>query len=72
MIGVGAAFSYHAGELTRAPRWMRDAGLEWAFRLAFEPRRLAKRYFVTNSLFIGLAARRLLVRPSKSKNKSST
>lgn len=56
MIGVGAAFSYHAGELRRAPVWMRNVGMEWAFRLGLEPRRLAKRYFLTNSLFIGLAA----------------
>lgn len=60
MVGVGAAFSYHSGELQRAPALMRDTGLEWAYRLAFEPRRLAKRYFVTNSLFISLAARKLL------------
>lgn len=60
MIGVGAAFNYHAGELHRAPKWMRNAGLEWAFRLALEPRRLAKRYFVTNSMFIGLVVQRFL------------
>lgn len=51
MIGVGAAFDYHAGTLSRAPAWMRDSGLEWLHRLASEPRRLWKRYLVTNTLF---------------------
>lgn len=51
MIGVGAAFDYHAGTLKRAPVWMRNSGLEWLFRLAAEPRRLWKRYLVTNSIF---------------------
>ena len=52
MIGVGAAFDYHAGTLKRAPLWMQKSGLEWLFRLASEPRRLWKRYLITNSLFI--------------------
>lgn len=52
MIGVGAAFDYHAGTLSRAPTWMRERGLEWLHRLASEPRRLWKRYLVTNTLFI--------------------
>ena len=52
MIGVGAAFDYHAGTLKRAPGWMRNSGLEWLFRLAAEPRRLWRRYLVTNSVFI--------------------
>ncbi len=52
MIGVGAAFDYHAGTLSRAPAWMRENGLEWLHRLASEPRRLWKRYLVTNTLFI--------------------
>ena len=62
MIGVGAAFNYHAGELRRAPIWMRNLGLEWAFRLAHEPGRLAPRYIETNSLFIGLASLKFLKR----------
>lgn len=62
MIGVGAAFDYHAGTITRAPRWMQDIGLEWLHRLASEPRRLWKRYLVTNTLFIVGAARQLLLR----------
>jgi N-acetylglucosaminyldiphosphoundecaprenol N-acetyl-beta-D-mannosaminyltransferase len=52
MIGVGAAFDYHAGTIKRAPKWMQDRGLEWLHRLASEPRRLWKRYLVTNTLFI--------------------
>jgi N-acetylglucosaminyldiphosphoundecaprenol N-acetyl-beta-D-mannosaminyltransferase len=56
MVGVGAAFDYHAGLLRRAPPWWRQHGLEWLYRLAMEPRRLARRYLVTNTLFIlGLA-----------------
>jgi N-acetylglucosaminyldiphosphoundecaprenol N-acetyl-beta-D-mannosaminyltransferase len=59
MIGVGAAFDFHAGTVRRAPLWMRDNGLEWLYRLALEPARLWKRYLVTNTLFIILAARQL-------------
>lgn len=60
MIGVGAAFDFHAGTVQRAPAWMRDNGLEWLHRLASEPGRLWKRYLVTNTLFIVGAARQLL------------
>jgi len=52
MIGVGAAFDFHAGLLRQAPRWMQRLGLEWFFRLCVEPRRLWKRYLVNNPLFI--------------------
>jgi N-acetylglucosaminyldiphosphoundecaprenol N-acetyl-beta-D-mannosaminyltransferase len=52
LIGLGAAFDYHAGVIKRAPRWMQQHGLEWLFRLAAEPRRLWRRYCVTNALFI--------------------
>ena len=62
MVGVGAAFDYHAGTIKRAPLWMQHAGLEWLHRLCSEPRRLWRRYFVTNSLFILLAGRQLLAR----------
>ncbi|RTL36469.1 MAG: glycosyltransferase [Burkholderiales bacterium] len=60
MVGVGAAFDYHAGTVRRAPLWMQRAGLEWLHRLASEPRRLWRRYLVTNSLFIWGAAKQLL------------
>lgn len=62
MIGVGAAFDYHAGTLQRAPLWMQRNGLEWLHRLCSEPRRLWKRYLVTNSLFVYYAGRQLLSR----------
>jgi N-acetylglucosaminyldiphosphoundecaprenol N-acetyl-beta-D-mannosaminyltransferase len=52
MMAVGAAFDFHAGTVKQAPTWMQRMGLEWFFRLIQEPRRLAKRYFVTNSMFI--------------------
>ncbi|MDP2231030.1 WecB/TagA/CpsF family glycosyltransferase, partial [Methylotenera sp.] len=52
MIGVGAAFNYHAGTTKRAPLWMQNAGLEWFHRLASDPKRLWRRYLVTNSIFI--------------------
>ena len=60
MVGVGAAFDFHAGTVQRAPTWMREHGLEWLHRLLSEPRRLWKRYLVTNSLFILGALRQLL------------
>jgi len=49
---VGAAFDFHAGVKPMAPQWMQRHGLEWAFRLLHEPRRLFRRYLVTNSLFV--------------------
>lgn len=60
MIGVGAAFDFHAGTVRRAPQWMQRSGLEWLYRLCSEPRRLWKRYLVTNSIFIFGAALQLL------------
>ncbi len=52
MIGVGAAFDFLAGAKAQAPRWLQDAGLEWLFRLAHEPRRLWRRYLVGNARFL--------------------
>ena len=60
LLGVGAAFDYHAGTLKRAPPWMRGVGMEWLFRLAIEPRRLWRRYLVTNTLFIAAMTSRLI------------
>src|SRR5262249_31148301 len=51
-VGVGAAFDFHAGRVRQAPRWMQRNGLEWLFRLWCEPRRLWKRYFKNNPLFL--------------------
>lgn len=65
MIGVGAAFDYHAGKIKRAPVWMQHAGLEWLHRLASEPRRLWRRYLVTNTLFVVGASRQLLAGGSR-------
>lgn len=55
-LGVGAAFDFLSGAKARAPRWMQRTGLEWAHRLASEPRRLAGRYLRTNSEFVVRAA----------------
>jgi N-acetylglucosaminyldiphosphoundecaprenol N-acetyl-beta-D-mannosaminyltransferase len=52
LIGVGAAFDFHAGRKPQAPRVLQRIGLEWAFRMATEPRRLAGRYLRNNPLFI--------------------
>ncbi len=49
---VGAAFDFHAGQKKIAPAWMQKRGLEWLFRLCQEPRRLWRRYVVTNSIFV--------------------
>lgn len=50
--GIGAAFAFHAGEVKQSPAIFQKAGLEWAYRLAMEPRRLFKRYLTYNSLFL--------------------
>jgi N-acetylglucosaminyldiphosphoundecaprenol N-acetyl-beta-D-mannosaminyltransferase len=52
IMGVGGSFDVVAGKVKRAPVWMQNSGLEWFFRLIQEPRRLFKRYFVTNVKFI--------------------
>ena len=56
MLGVGGAFPVYAQTQSRAPLWMRNCSLEWFYRLCQEPRRLFKRYFVTNTLFVVLFA----------------
>jgi N-acetylglucosaminyldiphosphoundecaprenol N-acetyl-beta-D-mannosaminyltransferase len=63
LIGVGAAFDFHAGRVRQAPRWIQRSGLEWLFRLGLEPRRLGRRYLTSNPLFLArLAAQRLGLR----------
>lgn len=52
LVGVGAAFDFHAGLVPQAPAWMQSAGMEWAYRLAREPRRLWKRYLRYNPRFV--------------------
>lgn len=51
-IGVGAAFDFHTGAVKRAPRWMQKGMLEWAYRLASEPKRLWKRYLILAPRFV--------------------
>jgi N-acetylglucosaminyldiphosphoundecaprenol N-acetyl-beta-D-mannosaminyltransferase len=65
LIGVGAAFDIHSARARQAPRWMRQRGLEWFYRLLHEPRRLAGRYLRNNPKFLLSIARRrpFLVRP---------
>jgi N-acetylglucosaminyldiphosphoundecaprenol N-acetyl-beta-D-mannosaminyltransferase len=58
-VGVGAGFDFIAGTMRRAPRWMSDSGLEWLFRLAQEPRRLAKRYLLDDPKFAPILYRTL-------------
>lgn len=65
MLGVGAAFDYHAGTLKRAPVWMQRAGLEWLYRLTKEPKRLWKRYLTTNTVFMAYALVTMLRRAWK-------
>jgi N-acetylglucosaminyldiphosphoundecaprenol N-acetyl-beta-D-mannosaminyltransferase len=60
MIGVGAAFDFHAGVKQQAPDWMQKLGLEWLFRLLTEPQRLWKRYLYHIPRFIVLAVADLL------------
>jgi N-acetylglucosaminyldiphosphoundecaprenol N-acetyl-beta-D-mannosaminyltransferase len=56
LIGVGAAFDMLAGNVQRAPKFLRRTGLEWTYRLMIEPRRLWRRYLFNNPAFLALAA----------------
>lgn len=60
MLGVGAAFDFHAGEKSQAPAWMQRLGMEWVFRLFQEPGRLWRRYLIQNPRFVLLALAELL------------
>ena len=60
LVGVGAAFDFHAGLKRQAPRWMQRSGLEWLFRLLTEPRRLWRRYLLNNPLFVWYVALQML------------
>jgi N-acetylglucosaminyldiphosphoundecaprenol N-acetyl-beta-D-mannosaminyltransferase len=62
LLGVGAAFDFHAGTARRAPRWMRRLGLEWLHRLASEPRRLLRRYLTGSTTLARAVAPQLLLR----------
>lgn len=54
LLGVGGAFPVYSGELSRAPKWMSKNGFEWLYRLIKEPKRMWKRYFYTNTVFLRL------------------
>ncbi len=56
LIGVGAAFDFHAGRVRQAPEWMQRSGLEWLFRLMMEPARLWRRYLLVTPRFLPLWA----------------
>lgn len=56
-VSLGASLDFYVGRVRRAPRWMQRVGLEWFYRLAQEPRRLAKRYLVDDVAFLGILAR---------------
>jgi N-acetylglucosaminyldiphosphoundecaprenol N-acetyl-beta-D-mannosaminyltransferase len=60
LVGVGAAFDFHAGIVSQAPRWMQRNGLEWIYRLSREPRRLWRRYASQNPRFVVAFARQYL------------
>jgi exopolysaccharide biosynthesis WecB/TagA/CpsF family protein len=62
LVAVGAAFDFHAGTVKQAPPFLQDRGLEWLFRLVQEPGRLWKRYLITNTQFVLLFLRKLLLR----------
>jgi N-acetylglucosaminyldiphosphoundecaprenol N-acetyl-beta-D-mannosaminyltransferase len=57
LVGVGAAFDFHAGRKRQAPRWMQRVGLEWFFRMLSEPRRLGPRYLSVVPRFLWLTLR---------------
>lgn len=65
LIGVGAAFDFHAGHIKQAPPWMQRTGLEWLFRLTKEPGRLWKRYLLVTPRFLPLWLKQKLRPPSR-------
>ena len=60
LVGVGAAFDFHAGLISQAPPWMQRAGLEWAYRMWLEPSRLAPRYARNARFLLSMVARDLI------------
>ncbi len=60
LVGVGAAFDFHAGLVSQAPAWMQRGGLEWTYRLSREPRRLWRRYARYNPMFVAEFSRQYL------------
>jgi N-acetylglucosaminyldiphosphoundecaprenol N-acetyl-beta-D-mannosaminyltransferase len=72
LLGVGAAFDFHAGRIKQAPRWMQNTGLEWLYRLSREPRRLWRRYLRNNPGFVIAIMRRRPHLVSAASNASTT
>jgi N-acetylglucosaminyldiphosphoundecaprenol N-acetyl-beta-D-mannosaminyltransferase len=64
LVGVGAGIDFIAGLAKRAPAWMSRAGVEWLYRLAHEPRRLAGRYLLRDPQFLTILLRQWMRRPS--------
>lgn len=60
VMGVGGSFDVVSGKVKRAPRWMQNSGLEWAFRIYQEPRRMWKRYLTSNFAFLKMLIQRKL------------
>jgi N-acetylglucosaminyldiphosphoundecaprenol N-acetyl-beta-D-mannosaminyltransferase len=71
IMGVGGSFDVLTGLIRRAPLWMQNAGLEWFWRLLMEPRKMWKRYFVTNSIFIALSLIETMRRRPVSRSRSA-
>ena len=61
MIGLGGALEVYAGQKSRAPQWMQNYSLEWLYRLVQDPKRLWKRYLITNTLFVFLLIKQFIV-----------
>ncbi len=70
LLGVGAAFNFHAGTVPWAPAWVRSAGLEWAYRLAHEPRRLWRRN-LDSPIFLARVGAQMALRAVASEHVSS-
>ncbi|MGJ8676095.1 MAG: WecB/TagA/CpsF family glycosyltransferase [Akkermansiaceae bacterium] len=58
LLGVGAAFDFLSGRVRQAPRWVQRSGFEWLYRVFQEPKRLLKRYIVSNTRFVGALLKR--------------
>jgi len=73
MVGVGAAFDFLAGTKPQAPRWIRDNGFEWLFRLISEPKRLWRRYLINGPIFLYFACKQIFfdILLNKKKNLSN-
>jgi N-acetylglucosaminyldiphosphoundecaprenol N-acetyl-beta-D-mannosaminyltransferase len=70
LVGVGAAFDFHAGLVPQAPPWIQERGLEWAYRLAMEPDRLWRRYLRYNPMFVRAFGAQLAAKRRSSRSSS--